>query len=605
MTPTPAAPPPFEIGLVMAGACSAGAYTAGVIDFLFEALDCWAAAKAAGDPAVPDHRVLIRAASGTSAGGIVAALMGMLPFTGHYPMTDLATAPTAAAAANADRNLLFRSWVRDIDIRALLATGDIDRGNGRVPSLLNGEALVRIADQAVAMVRNAVQGPLPPAPPYLADPLQLFLCFTNMQGVPYVIRMASASEVRGHWVTSHAGCAHFAVFGSGAGRAEERPPGAIVVNSPDTLGFPELDGWSWVRDAALASSAFPGGLPARPFRHRRAYHEGRHWFGLGTLPIPDDAVDIAPMLSRAGADSPEFWCVDGGLINNEPLEYARAALNAARSGQAGGGQGGALRADCRDADHSFILVDPFPEDESKLAGEAPPAPDMLTSVVALLSILRAQAQFKPDEVMAALSESVRTRCLIAPTRDGAIGGESNLASSGLAGFAGFLNEQFRMHDFQLGRHNCQRFLRDHFYLHVDNPIVRPWVERHAADDAVLARYRPTLATSYGTFEPGREFLQVIPLTGAARDPLDLRPWPKLSQREAVAPLKSLITARTRAVVPGSVRSLLGRLGITDRRLIGRVIRAVASDVITDKVGQTLIDAIVRDLAARGLVAADG
>ena len=29
----------FEIGLVMAGAVSAGAYTAGVVDFLIEALD--------------------------------------------------------------------------------------------------------------------------------------------------------------------------------------------------------------------------------------------------------------------------------------------------------------------------------------------------------------------------------------------------------------------------------------------------------------------------------------------------------------------------------------------------------------------------------------
>ncbi len=31
----------FELGLVMAGAISAGAYTAGVLDFLFEALDAY------------------------------------------------------------------------------------------------------------------------------------------------------------------------------------------------------------------------------------------------------------------------------------------------------------------------------------------------------------------------------------------------------------------------------------------------------------------------------------------------------------------------------------------------------------------------------------
>lgn len=39
--------PRFEIGLTMAGAISAGAYTPGVIEFLTEALDAWDAAKEA------------------------------------------------------------------------------------------------------------------------------------------------------------------------------------------------------------------------------------------------------------------------------------------------------------------------------------------------------------------------------------------------------------------------------------------------------------------------------------------------------------------------------------------------------------------------------
>ena len=37
-------PPPadtFEVALVLSGAISAGAYTAGVIDFLIEALESW------------------------------------------------------------------------------------------------------------------------------------------------------------------------------------------------------------------------------------------------------------------------------------------------------------------------------------------------------------------------------------------------------------------------------------------------------------------------------------------------------------------------------------------------------------------------------------
>ena len=65
---------PFEIGLVGAGAVSAGAYTGGVIDFLVEALDAWYAAKSGENPEVPPHEVRLSVFSGASAGGITAAL---------------------------------------------------------------------------------------------------------------------------------------------------------------------------------------------------------------------------------------------------------------------------------------------------------------------------------------------------------------------------------------------------------------------------------------------------------------------------------------------------------------------------------------------------
>ena len=64
----------FEIGLAMAGAISAGAYSAGVIDFLFQALDAWEKAKREAPDTVPNHSVCLRAAAGASAGSITAAL---------------------------------------------------------------------------------------------------------------------------------------------------------------------------------------------------------------------------------------------------------------------------------------------------------------------------------------------------------------------------------------------------------------------------------------------------------------------------------------------------------------------------------------------------
>ena len=73
--------PPFLIGINMAGAVSAGAYTAGVLDFLIEALDAWYATKGAasrGGPPVPMHEVSIEVFSGASAGGMCAAIASVM-----------------------------------------------------------------------------------------------------------------------------------------------------------------------------------------------------------------------------------------------------------------------------------------------------------------------------------------------------------------------------------------------------------------------------------------------------------------------------------------------------------------------------------------------
>ena len=59
----------FEIGLVMAGAVSAGAYTAGVLDFLIQALDQWHEGKRGDDPRCPRHDVSLKVLAGASAGG--------------------------------------------------------------------------------------------------------------------------------------------------------------------------------------------------------------------------------------------------------------------------------------------------------------------------------------------------------------------------------------------------------------------------------------------------------------------------------------------------------------------------------------------------------
>jgi len=70
----------FRLGLVLNGTVATGAWTAGVLDFLVEALDLWEDKKRenrerGGPPTVPDHELRVGVAGGASGGGLCAALL--------------------------------------------------------------------------------------------------------------------------------------------------------------------------------------------------------------------------------------------------------------------------------------------------------------------------------------------------------------------------------------------------------------------------------------------------------------------------------------------------------------------------------------------------
>ena len=142
----------FEIGLVMAGAMSAGAYTAGVVDFLIQALDQWHEGKRGDDPRCPRHDVSLKVMAGTSAGGMSVAIAAAQLCEPHTPVAD----PRPPGPSD---NKLFRSWVRRIDIARLLATADLDADpDGDVRSLLDSTTL----DEIAAAVFRREDGPPPP-----------------------------------------------------------------------------------------------------------------------------------------------------------------------------------------------------------------------------------------------------------------------------------------------------------------------------------------------------------------------------------------------------------------------------------------------------------
>src|SRR6516165_10258558 len=142
-------PNEFKIGMNMAGAVSAGAYTAGVLDFLMEALEEWQKAKEAfraylanqasgptsADP-VPLHDVSIEVFSGASAGGMCAAIASVMVQGTFQHITD-------PHAVNTN-NRFYEAWVNQIDISKLLTADDL-KNKAPLISLLDSTIIDEIA----------------------------------------------------------------------------------------------------------------------------------------------------------------------------------------------------------------------------------------------------------------------------------------------------------------------------------------------------------------------------------------------------------------------------------------------------------------------------
>jgi len=146
----------FHLGLSMAGAVSAGAYTAGFMDYILEALSEWEKAKAeqANNPKskVPKHNVIIDAIGGASAGGMVGMIATLALYSGNWkPVRKVSNTKTG--------NILYDSWVfLDDDLslydenksgkatfEKMLETSDITSQGS--PSLLNSKPIDNIAER--------------------------------------------------------------------------------------------------------------------------------------------------------------------------------------------------------------------------------------------------------------------------------------------------------------------------------------------------------------------------------------------------------------------------------------------------------------------------
>ncbi|MDQ0563241.1 hypothetical protein QO004_005050 [Rhizobium mesoamericanum] len=513
----------FQIGLAMAGAISAGAYSAGVFDFLVQALEAWEVARQDSDrsAAIPNHRAAIKVITGASAGAITGAL-GAVALAGGIQPTPAAKTDASAQKYKYLLPNLYDAWV--IRPQMLSTTGRADFLNiddledgADVISALNSKVLLSIKDAALQL--KSITAPYS----YISSNLDVYLTISNLRGVPYSVSFTGGD----YGMMSHGDRVHYRVLGLGSWEnssafANADTGRSLAVENLLVGGQPSAD-WKDYALSAVASGAFPLGLAAREWNARVEDYIGRNW------PLPDADYVKERMMPTWPKDWPSdraysFTAVDGGLINNEPFEFARYCLMQ-EPGSPNPRKG-------EDADRAVIMIDPFPEPPPFPPDGHPPG-DLMGVLMALLPALRAQTQFKPSEVAVAATDGVFSRFLICPHRVPPRQTEEPyaIASGLLGGFGGFLALPFRDHDYQLGRRNCQKFLRDSFGLYADNDIIKAWPQ--AARDNVAFQ---------GRIIDGKPTFQIIPLLGDAADDVPYPEWPRMEEK-SLKDLQSAIERR--------------------------------------------------------------
>jgi len=541
----------FEIGFVGAGAISAGAYTGGVIDFIVYALDNWYATKGV-DKLAPPHEVKLSVFSGASAGGITAALAAAYLGSDQPSVTNL-----KEASSNNGQNKLFDSWVDRIDISSLLESRDLDDKQSPVVSLLDSSILTEIAKSGLNVKPRTKRRP------YVAENFELLLTVTNLRGVPYAIPVISYHPAS-YNMSLHADYVHFRINDSGKGGMSDRY----------TMSWNDFGKSSPIIEklqlSALASGAFPIGLAPRTLDYVIPGN-GQDWYSSRKWPIPSPHSHDPHQCTSAenipvswGKLAPpyqfNFQCVDGGVMNNEPLELARQILAGPQGRNAREGEL---------AEKAILLIDPFPSNSSFDTKYAA-APDMLKTAFGLVGALLRQARFKPDELMLAAREDVYSRFMIAPSREG----EAHpIACGALGGFGGFFKREFRLHDYFLGRRNAQKFLNDHFVLPEKNPLFTEWTEEMKEAHCVRDSFHQPKT------ENGQRFLPIIPLVGVAsvvRSPCYKAEWPRYTA-EDLGQLIERVETRVDVVIDHMVKQYFKSLFV---RFFARIVlRSKKKDVV--------------------------
>lgn len=487
---------PFYLGLNMSGTVSAGAYTAGVIDFLVEAMDAWYAERERqkqrfGDNynawTIPPHEVELAVMAGASGGGITAALTAAALGQQFEHVREQSPQPDAAA------NNLYESWVREIDLKMLLGHADLDASNGKVVSILDSTAIRGIASHAL-QIRN----PLGQRRQWVRDGLRVVLTLTNLRGVPYAIESETAGSER---TLYYADNRSFEVLWEAAAAGGESIP--LKANGGGN--------WSALSQAAIATSAFPVVLAPQVLNRTAGEYNRRRWQIAQDAPEPGErgvcecekSETMQPAWELSDDAAFQTLNVDGGATNNSPFDCARFALADLPPALPNGRN----PRDPASADRAVISIAPLSTDT---AGKVPAMPQttLMPLLMQFLTALVNQSRIQGENLKLTPEPNVASRWIVAP--NSTVPNTEPLAGALLDAFGGFVAEAFREHDYQLGRRNCQWFLRSHFGLPWENAVMKQYSLSAAAQQRLDALFGLDAAKDERTGRAARLF-PVIPV----------------------------------------------------------------------------------------------
>ncbi|HEX8377667.1 MAG TPA: patatin-like phospholipase family protein [Pedobacter sp.] len=473
----------FRAGICMAGAVSAGAYTAGVMDYLLEALEHWERAKKLQQEGklsgIPKHNFMIEVLGGASAGGMTAAITAAAVQENFAPVTQAAAKDNSVTAANP----IYNSWVNlkeksdgdgKLDMMDfMLATDDIenDSEHNSCREVRAGFNSVFVEELASAVLDKKYSSRY--KRPYIAKDADIFTTITNLRGFSYKVTFQTSSGSREHRMKMHRDFAFFKLNhnendlsedtsseASTATTSEELPnDGRIPVNFSTGLNTDVL------KQAAMATGAFPVGLESRDLKRQREYIERNKYLNLILAGGSAEGVEYE-FLPKGDFLSLN---VDGGVINNEPYELTQQLLDDRRKSTEPSYE---TKTSASEFDSMVLMIDPFPNDEDVAEPEDfIPKKAWKNVVPAILSAMRGELMMKDEQVRRAYLSNDYTRFLLMPVREKE---KFTIACGSLGGFGGFFSKDFRKHDFFLGRRNCQRFLQHHFTVpeNAGNPILK-------------------------------------------------------------------------------------------------------------------------------------